>query len=344
MPGTVNEQFWNGPRTVLRFFLSPTRFVIDCLKQERPGLVPVWSLLFPAAALVIIPVFLLWKPHPLSWPLTWREWLIMLLLFCVPWSRVVEIPWAFLGEANQRLAGKRARIPLPVNKRLRNLLFSYFELVVDFAVLYFLLPDGSFRFGTVAFQQVRFHGFFQAIYFSAMTITTTGYGDIAPQRWASQFLCMTEPVAGLVLVALGIGSYIATIGSAPEGAGPPEMPYRLTSVNTFPASVELSKRIDELNNKCTQVLLFLTFAIAAAVLLWSNKPSSLLPSQLDLVLGAMKWWVGAIFPTLLGIIPLKEVRENDSRWYAVLRWMKFCALWAAIICIAWGAADFARAV
>src|ERR1700735_4078936 len=107
-------------------------------------------------------------------------------------------------------------------------------------------------------------------------------------------------------------------------------------------TAELEQRVDELNTKCTQILMFLSFAIAAAVLLWSNKPSSLTFRQLDLVLAAMKWWGRAIFPILLGIAPVKDLRDNNTRWYNFLRWAKFYAVWAAIICIGWGAVDFTR--
>jgi hypothetical protein len=105
----------------------------------------------------------------------------------------------------------------------------------------------------------------------------------------------------------------------------------------------LGERIEELNNKCTQVLVFLSFGIAAAVLLWSNK-SSMNDTQQNLLRGAMSRWVWAIFPTLLGILPLKEIKENNQRWYTFLRWFKFVALWAAIILIFCGAVDFARAI
>jgi hypothetical protein len=106
----------------------------------------------------------------------------------------------------------------------------------------------------------------------------------------------------------------------------------------------LGKRIKDLNDKGTQVLLFLSFAIAAAVLLWSNKPSSINDFHQNLLLGAIHPWVWAIFPTLVVILPLREIRENNLRWYTFIRRLKFVALWMAIILIFWGAVDFARAI
>jgi hypothetical protein len=64
---------------------------------------------------------------------------------------------------------------------------------------------------------------------------------------------------------------------------------------------ELRKRIEELNNKGTQVLILLSFGIAATVLLWST--DLLNDIQQDLLLGAMRWGVLAIVPTVIGILP-----------------------------------------
>jgi hypothetical protein len=105
---------------------------------------------------------------------------------------------------------------------------------------------------------------------------------------------------------------------------------------------ELRKRIKELNNKGTQVLIFLSFGIAATVLLWSTDLLNAI--QQDLLLGAMRWWVLAILPTVIGILPLKEIRENNRRWYGFLRWLKFVLLWLAIIFIVVGTTFFVRSI
>jgi hypothetical protein len=105
---------------------------------------------------------------------------------------------------------------------------------------------------------------------------------------------------------------------------------------------ELRKRIKELNNKGTQLLIFLGFGIAATVLLWST--DLLNAAQQDLLLGAMRWWVLAILPTVIGILPLKELRENNRRWYGFLRWLKFVLLWLAIIFIVVGTTFFVRSI
>jgi len=105
---------------------------------------------------------------------------------------------------------------------------------------------------------------------------------------------------------------------------------------------ELRKRIQELNAKGTQVLMFLSFGIAATVLLWST--DLLADVEQDLLLGAMRWWVLAILPAVIGILPLKEIRENNRWWYGFVRWLKFVLLWSAIICIVVGTIYFLRSI
>ncbi len=105
---------------------------------------------------------------------------------------------------------------------------------------------------------------------------------------------------------------------------------------------DLSERIKELGDKSTQLLTFLSFALAVAVLLWSS--TVLCGSQKSSLVLAMRWWVRAIFPILVGILPVKEFRENSLRWYSIVRWSKFVLLWVAVGFIFYGVILFARAI
>lgn len=78
--------------------------------------------------------------------------------------------------------------------------------------------------------------------------------------------------------------------------------------NTDETSCQLRVRIKELGDKSTQLLLFLSFAIAAVVLLGYGNDSahSSQVAQKIVDSGAMRSWVFAIFPVVVGILPLKE--------------------------------------
>ncbi|HVM50216.1 MAG TPA: potassium channel family protein [Candidatus Acidoferrum sp.] len=63
---------------------------------------------------------------------------------------------------------------------------------------------------------------FSAFYFSFMTLSTVGYGDIAPASRAARMLAITEAVAGLFYVAVLISRLVAIYSSASPTPQPPE--------------------------------------------------------------------------------------------------------------------------
>ena len=104
----------------------------------------------------------------------------------------------------------------------------------------------------------------------------------------------------------------------------------------------LSKRIKELGEKATQILIFLSFALVVVATLGSNNVLEL--SQKHALTSAMRWWVAAVFFVLVAILPLKEFRENNRRWYQIIRWSKVVILWLTLVCIFCGAVHFTHAI
>jgi len=100
------------------------------------------------------------------------------------------------------------------------------------------------------------------------------------------------------------------------------------------------ERIKELNDKATQLLLFLSFALVAAVTL---RPT-LTNGQELAVTWALRWWTGAIFPVIGCVVPVKEFRGASGAWYTLIRRLKATLLWIALICLAIGAGWFFRAI
>jgi hypothetical protein len=80
-------------------------------------------------------------------------------------------------------------------------------------------------------------------------------------------------------------------------------------------SDDLAIRINELSTKSTQLLLFLTFAIVGAATLGTSQSSA----DQTLVRGATWWWILAVFPVLLGVLPVKAFKWNNRTgivsWY-----------------------------
>lgn len=103
----------------------------------------------------------------------------------------------------------------------------------------------------------------------------------------------------------------------------------------------IATRLKELNDTASQILIFLSFAIVAGV---TYLALSMDLSRRTAVHYALRWWIGAIFPTVVGIIPLKEVRDRDLAWYRFLLRTRLLLMWSAIICIFIGAIEFFKAV
>lgn len=105
---------------------------------------------------------------------------------------------------------------------------------------------------------------------------------------------------------------------------------------------ELSTRIKELGDKSTLILIFLSFGLAVCAAIGSY--SSLVPAQARALALAMHWWMCAVYPVILGIVPLKEIRWNNPTWYSILRWFKFALVWIACIFVFFGARQFIHAL
>jgi hypothetical protein len=76
--------------------------------------------------------------------------------------------------------------------------FSFVLLALAFAVVYWLWPNAVIVCGNVG--DIR--GFLHAFYFSVVTMTTLGFGDIAanPDSWRGQVLLMIQVILGYVLL------------------------------------------------------------------------------------------------------------------------------------------------
>jgi hypothetical protein len=80
----------------------------------------------------------------------------------------------------------------------KRIIFTFLGLAVLFALLYRLFPGFVMVYGKVG--DIR--GFWHALYFSVVTMTTLGFGDIAanPDSWVGQTLLMIQVILGYVLL------------------------------------------------------------------------------------------------------------------------------------------------
>ena len=136
----------------------------------------------------------------------------------------VIVPSGFVLVVLRRLVLERERF------ELRALLETYFSVVLIFAAAYATLQAGGVApafsgmptvWGTEASMGLhleRLHEVFgNALYLSVVTMTTVGFGDIAPLSAASKALTALQGLLGIGFVGLVLGQYFAVCLSCSPG-------------------------------------------------------------------------------------------------------------------------------
>ena len=158
-----------------------------------------------------------------------EPWILTGLFFlgvAVPTSGVVwTVRWVLKDGLQFQLAG---------------LLEAYGALILLFASGYAIVQVGSIDPGFTgmpslwsasAAETARVHVdrlhevFYESLYLSVITITTVGYGDIAPLTWLGKILTAVEGLAGIGFVGIALGHYFSIClhrREAGDPCGPPE--------------------------------------------------------------------------------------------------------------------------
>ena len=101
------------------------------------------------------------------------------IALCYGISRINEIAYAFYRDALTLEKGS----DLTAFDRIRMAMRSYFGLSFNFSLLYYFLPLQNLF-------NCKLAGYFQAFYFSGVTLATLGYGDIYPVRTLPRLLAL----------------------------------------------------------------------------------------------------------------------------------------------------------
>ena len=84
-------------------------------------------------------------------------------------------------------------------------------LVTGFALIYYAYMPAQF---TVS-PEAASHPWIESVYFSGITLTTVGYGDIAPHTTAMRLVALIESASGFALISLTV-TYLITVYGALE--------------------------------------------------------------------------------------------------------------------------------
>ncbi|HEV3333814.1 MAG TPA: ion channel [Bryobacteraceae bacterium] len=126
--------------------------------------------------------------------------------FAGPLSRIINKD----GSFNVRRSGTTWRdfhpylhlINMSWPKFLATLILGYLVINSVFALAYFLLPPGQMQGG-----QLRdpLHHFLTGFFFSSQSLTTVGYGSIAPAGVLANVIASTEALTGVLAFAIATG-------------------------------------------------------------------------------------------------------------------------------------------
>jgi hypothetical protein len=139
--------------------------------------------------------------------------------------RATKYPGLFSELLNRGVWWFVARLTRNLNRRLRHRLLSavgplllpllisilLLTLMTGFALIYLPRLETGFQIGEAA------HGslILQAFYFSGITLTTLGYGDILPISSSMRMLALFESALGMATISISI-TYLLTVYSALE--------------------------------------------------------------------------------------------------------------------------------
>jgi voltage-gated potassium channel len=190
---------------------SPTYVLADCLKTrhwsrcDTARFLRRWSHCgFYVAIGAWITIYVL-SCYGVSFVTTAQVWphsLVLLYLWVFPFSRCNEIFRAFIVDPLRHIRGIAPSTPLEPVDRIKLLAFSYFEITVNFGLIYFLAFNGSFS--------NNFRDIAEAVYFSGATITTLG-SDFNPCGRLAQFVVIYEVIIGLTLIVVAFSTYLGSV-------------------------------------------------------------------------------------------------------------------------------------
>jgi hypothetical protein len=193
------------PASVVVWLLfSPTGLIFNArqARSRDPGrFTRSWNRVFSRVEIllaVVLAFVSMVLPEVKTWPV------IPTLLLVLSWSRINEAAYTFYNDALSSL-DTREPVFLSRVERARMALKSYLGLIIYFALIYYF----NWYEGTFSTDP---GDFFDCLYFSTITITSLGYGDMFPEARLMKAFAMYEALLGLLVVAVAIGTYIGGAG------------------------------------------------------------------------------------------------------------------------------------
>jgi voltage-gated potassium channel len=198
--------------------LIPTRYLYERMKARRqnegPEKAATFARRWPSYLLAMELVVAIGLSAGTLSEIGSEHYILVRWMAYVAWifaiSRVAEIVGAYYYDAMDSFAVDRGPASLSKPDRINLVMKSYPSLVIDWAVIYFVLPSSQFlAHAPDGSESYALQSFIDAIYFSGVTIATVGYGDIAPTGPWSRLLSICEVWTGILVLVFALCAYLA---------------------------------------------------------------------------------------------------------------------------------------
>jgi len=116
-------------------------------------------------------------------------------------SRCIEIPFGFFSDLIDKVHEDLNSQTPGTGKRMALSILVYFESIMNYALLFHLLSKEQWLNAKGPLSML------DSLYFSVVTISTLGYGDITPAGVISKMVTISEVTTSLVIIAISFTIY-----------------------------------------------------------------------------------------------------------------------------------------
>ncbi|MGL4363301.1 MAG: potassium channel family protein [Cellulosilyticaceae bacterium] len=197
----------------LKWSISPTLFLSDhykrsaLTKSERGSRVKQLNKMYLVITIIITLIF--WLHSAEFYEVKIPEWVVVFsILYFV--SRCNEIFMAFFKDVFDKLNTRvRKKNGLEYFERIQLSLRSYVELILNYGTIMYLISYYSETIKNYGLlYNISMSKMMDCIYFSVSTISTIGFGDIAPVHPVAKFFVMYEVINGMLLLVVSFTVYV----------------------------------------------------------------------------------------------------------------------------------------
>ncbi|MCK8826445.1 potassium channel family protein [Natroniella acetigena] len=199
--------------------ISPTYLLTDLVKNHKKikknkklkqKVIKRISNIYLSLTWLFFGLLLLWPYWSSRFPLLSRIAFFLIGYYAV--SRVLEIFIVFLLDCNHKMKNKpQIKEGLSYFDRYNLALKAYLELILNYGLIFYALNTSYAQSLVAAGQNLfkpTFSNIFEAVYFSANTITIVGYGDIFPNHFLSQLFSIFQVLTGVFILIITFTVYV----------------------------------------------------------------------------------------------------------------------------------------